>query len=130
MSEEQAQAFEIACTDQNSLQELLDGITQYPESGPDTVDMRTWGITEPEWFKAIKEAAARQIRWWISDWHELTPTGDESTMTPSQAVATQANEAVEDVEITPEGNVHDGRKWLDADGLIELYQWCRDTYGV
>ena len=52
IKDEQTKQFAEACHDMNSTQELREALLEIP----DTVDMKTWGISAEQWREAISAA--------------------------------------------------------------------------
>jgi len=48
----QNNTFAAACYDQNSIEDLVQALS----NGPDATDMATWGLTEDEWREQVQLA--------------------------------------------------------------------------
>lgn len=96
--------FAESCYNQNSIQELIDGLTQ----DADQSDMIEWGLTEDQWRDQIKVALAEM----------LADSGEALG-----CVAEWANTNLDSVTIDSDGDIHDGRAWLSNDRLAEFYGW-------
>ena len=131
IQDKQAREFAEACYNQNSLKELISGIHSYEQTlEADAKDMETWQLTEPQWFQAIKTAAADKVRNWLWEWaHDNAPDGDDVSLSAEQVIAEKTNVDAADVEIDGAGDVFAG-VWLSDDKLIEFYGWYQAAYGA
>lgn len=102
--------FAEACYNQNSVQQLVEGLTD----DADQSDMIQWNLNEQQWRDQIKLALAEMLD---------DAGSNDADVTSESIIAEWANTDPADVTIDSAGDIHDGRAWLSNERLAEFYTW-------